>query len=155
MGAKICHLFHSAKFFTAFCHTLSPLHIFFLYYMVKVIFARPLTKDKRTVGEQLENSRTPVGHQLNTSRTPAKEQLGEVSTALVKLIEAIGDNWFSAKELREKMGFKSKSSFIRNYLNPAQNAGIIQLEDAENPQSPNQRYGLTEKCKQILNQSES
>lgn len=135
--------------------TLSPLHIFFLYYMVKVIFARPLTKDKRTVGEQLENSRTPVGHQLNTSRTPAKEQLGEVSTALVKLIEAIGDNWYSAKELREKMGFKSKSSFIRNYLNPAQNAGIIQLEDAENPQSPNQRYGLTEKCKQILNQSES
>ena len=66
-------------------------------YMVKVIFARPLAKDKRTVGEQLENSKTPVGHQLNTSRTPAKEQLGEVSIALVKLIEAIGDNWCSAK----------------------------------------------------------
>lgn len=113
-------------------------------YMVKVIFARP--KD----GE-----RTPVGHQSNTSRTPVEEQLGEVSPALVKLIEAIGNNWYSAKELREKMGFKSKSSFIKNYLNPGQSAGIIQLEDAENPQSPNQRYGLTEKGKQIFNQSES
>ena len=60
-------------------------------------FRPPLAKDKRTVGEQLENSKTPVGHQLNTSRTPAKEQLGEVSIALVKLIEAIGDNWCSAK----------------------------------------------------------
>lgn len=113
-------------------------------YMVKVIFGRP--KD----GE-----RTPVEHQLNTSRTPVEEQLGEVSSALLKLIEAIGNNWYSAKELRERMGFKSKSSFIKNYLNPAQSIGIIQLEDSENPQSPNQRYGLTEKGKQIFKQSES
>lgn len=48
------------------------------------------------------------------------------------------------------MGFKSKSSFIKNYLTPAQSAGIIQLEDTDNPQSPNQRYGLTEKGKQIF-----
>lgn len=49
------------------------------------------------------------------------------------------------------MGFKSKSSFIKNYLNPAQIAGIIQFEDTNNPKSRNQRYGLTEKGKQILN----
>ncbi len=113
-------------------------------YMVKVIFTR-----------HKDGERTPVGHQLNTSRIPAEEQTGEVSPALVKLIKAIGYNWYSAKELREKMGFKSKSSFIKNYLNPAQNAGIIQLEDSENPQSPNQRYGLTEKGKQIFYQNES
>lgn len=113
-------------------------------YMVKVIFSRP--KD----GE-----RTPVEHQLDTSWTPVEEQIGEVSPALLKLIEAIGNNWYSAKELRERMGFKSKSSFIKNYLNPAQSTGIIKLEDSENPQSPNQRYGLTEKGKQIFKQNES
>ncbi len=109
-------------------------------YMVKVIFYRHKNVE-----------RTPVEHQLNTSRTLAEEQFNEISTALIKLIEAIGCNWYSAKELREKMGFKSKSSFIKNYLNPAQSVGIIQLEDVENPQSPNQRYGLTEKGKQIFN----
>ncbi|MDE6225666.1 MAG: ATP-dependent DNA helicase RecG, partial [Muribaculaceae bacterium] len=76
----------------------------------------------------------------------------EVSASLIALIRAIGEHWYSAKELREMMGFKSKSSFIKNYLNPAQNFGIIQFEDMKNPQSPNQRYGLTEKGKQILNQ---
>lgn len=113
-------------------------------YMVKVIFARP----------ENEN-RTPVEHRLNTGRTPVEHRSNEISTALLNLIRAIGENWYSAKELREIMGFKSKSSFIKNYLSPAQNAGIIQLEDAESPQSPNQRYGLTEKGKQILSQKKS
>lgn len=112
-------------------------------YMVKVIFARPKYTE-----------RTPAEHQQNTSRTPAEEQLGEISAALLKLVKNIGDNWYSAKELREKMGFKSKSSFIKNYLSPAQSAGIIRLEDSENPQSPKQRYGLTERGKQIFNQNE-
>ena len=112
--------------------------------MVKVIFFR------------LNNvNRAPAGHRLNTSKTPVEHQYDEISAALVNLIRAIGENWYSAKELREIMGFKSKSSFIKNYLNPAQNVGIIQFEDTNNPQSPNQRYGLTEKGKQILSQKKS
>lgn len=113
-------------------------------YMVKVIFFRPKNIN-----------RAPVEHRSNTSMTPVEHQYDEISTALVNLIRAIGENWYSAKELREIMGFKSKSSFIKNYLNPAQNVGIIQFEDTENPQSPNQRYGLTEKGKQILRQKKS
>lgn len=113
-------------------------------YMVKVIFFRP------------ENiNRVPVEHQLNISKTPVEHQHDEISTPLVTLISAIGENWYSAKELREIMGFKSKSSFIKNYLNPAQKVGFIQFEDTKNPKSPNQRYGLTEKGKQILNQKKS
>ena len=110
-------------------------------YMVSVIFFRP---NKENIA--------PVEHQSNTSKTPVEHQNDEVSASLIALIRAIGEHWYSAKELREMMGFKSKSSFIKNYLNPAQNFGIIQFEDMKNPQSPNQRYGLTEKGKQILNQ---
>ena len=110
-------------------------------YMVKVIFFRPNNTE-----------RTPAEHQPNTSKTPVEHHNDEISVALAKLIRAIDENWYSAKELRAIMGFKSKSSFIKNYLNPAQNIGIIQFEDRENPQSPNQRYGLTEKGKQILSQ---
>ncbi len=113
-------------------------------FMVKVVLTRSKNED-----------RTPVEHQLNTSFTPVEHQLNEISVALVKLIKAIGENWHSAKELREIMGFKSKSAFIKNYLTPAQNARVIQLEDSENPHSPNQRYGLTEKGKQILNTKKS
>lgn len=110
-------------------------------FMVKVVFTRPIEKSWRT----------PVEHQLNTGKTSVEHRYDEISVTLVNLIRAIGENWYSAKKLREIMGFKSKSSFIKNYLNPAQNVGIIQMEDTNNPQSPNQRYGLTEKGKQILN----
>lgn len=109
-------------------------------YMVKVILFRPNNVN-----------RTPYRHQQSTSKTPVEHQFNEIPMSLVNLIMAIGENWYSAHEIREIMGFKSKSSFIKNYLNPAQNAGIIQFEDVENPQSPHQRYGLTEKGKQILN----
>ncbi|MCF0218866.1 MAG: hypothetical protein HUK14_03715 [Muribaculaceae bacterium] len=108
-------------------------------FMVKVVFTRP-QKDVRT----------PAGHQSDTSGTPARHQSEKVSKALYKLIATMGDEWYSAKELREKMGFKSKSSFIKNYLGPAQKEGFIQLEDMMNPQTPNQRYGLTEKGRQML-----
>lgn len=108
-------------------------------FIVKVVFSRPNNEDK-----------TPAEHQKDTSKTPDKEQAGEVPAAVLKLIRAIGDNWYSSKELREKMGFKSKSSFIKNYLNPAQKAGFIKLEITESPQTPYQRYGLTEKGRLIL-----
>ncbi len=106
-------------------------------FMVKLVFARPENKDI-----------TPAEHQLNTSKTPVMN-LSEIPPGILKLIRTIGDNFYSAKELREKMGFKSKSSFIKNYLSPAQNGGFIQLEDSEKPQSPNQRYCLTEKGKSV------
>ena len=108
-------------------------------FMVKVTFARPVNRGQ-----------TSVEHQLNISKTPAEHQAEEVPYYAKKLVVAIGNNWYSSKELRKLLGFKSKSSFIRNYLSPAQRNGFIQLEDLENPHSPNQRYGLTEKGKQIL-----
>ncbi len=107
--------------------------------MVKVTFARPVNRGQ-----------TSVEHQLNISKTPAEHHAEEVPYYAKKLVVAIGNNWYSSKELRKLLGFKSKSSFIRNYLSPAQRNGFIQLEDLENPHSPNQRYGLTEKGKQIL-----
>lgn len=108
-------------------------------FMVKVVFKRPDNGD-----------RTSVEHQLNTGKTSVGHHAEAIPHYVRKLVAAIGNNWYSAKELREIMGFKSKSSFIRNYLSRAQKDGFIQLENLENPHSPNQRYGLTEKGKQIL-----
>jgi len=92
-----------------------------------------LAKDKRTVGEQLENSKRTV-----------EEQLNSIPSALRKLILAIGENWLTAQELRDKMGYKSKGSFWTNYLSPAIEKGLISLENEESTKSPTQRYGLTE-----------
>ena len=42
-----------------------------------------------------------------------------------------------------------KSSFIRNYIKPAIEHGLLTLENQDKPNAPNQRYGLTVKGKAL------
>lgn len=65
------------------------------------------------------------------------------------LIQTIGEDWFSANTLREVIGLSSKSSFIRNYIKPAIEHGLLTLENQDKPNAPNQRYGLTVKGKAL------
>lgn len=108
-------------------------------FMVKVVFTRPIIKDKRTGTEQSENSNRTV-----------EEQLNNISSFLKRLIIALGEDWLTAKELRSKMGYKSKGSFWKNYINPAMEKGIVSLDNKISPKSPTQRYGLTEYGREIL-----
>ena len=132
--------------------------------VVKVIFGRPIGIEEhklntsRTQAEhKLNTSRTPVEHQPDTSRTPVEHQFEDYPETtgnirdikVLKLIKVIGENFYSNIELRNLMGFNSKSSFIRNYLTPAIDNGYVKYEDPSNPTSPNQRYGLTVKGKAI------
>lgn len=65
------------------------------------------------------------------------------------LIQTIGEDWFSANTLCEVIGLSSKSSFIRNYIKPAIEHGLLTLENQDKPNAPNQRYGLTVKGKAL------
>jgi len=108
-------------------------------FMVKVVFTRPNKSGKTTAEEQQNNSRTTV-----------EEQLKKITPSLRRLIIAIGEDWLTGKELRDKMGYKSKSTFWTNYLSPAIERGLIALENEENSKSPTQRYGLTELGRNIF-----
>lgn len=65
------------------------------------------------------------------------------------LIQSIGEDWFTANTLCEIIGLSSKSSFIRNYIRPAIDCGLVVLENPDKPNAPNQRYGLTLKGKAL------
>jgi len=53
-------------------------------------------------------------------------------------------------ELLDSFGFKSRTTFLKNYIATSLEAGIVTLEDHNNPTSRNQRYGLTVKGKVIF-----
>ncbi len=108
-------------------------------FMVKVVFTRPE-----------DGGRTPVEEQQKNSRRTVEEQLKEITSSLKRLIIAIGEDWLTSQELRDKMGYKSKSTFWTNYLAPAIKIGILALENEESSKSPNQRYGLTTLGRDIL-----
>ena len=69
--------------------------------------------------------------------------------SLLKLIKAIGEDWYSSYDLCDILGYKSRNTFVRQHLNPAIDGGIIALEKPDKPNAPNQRYGLTLKGKAL------
>ena len=59
----------------------------------------------------------------------------------IKALMSVMDVYpMSALELMEKLGLKSRLTFMKNYLHPALQAGLIARTDPNNPTSRNQRY---------------
>ena len=67
----------------------------------------------------------------------------------LKIINIIGEDWYSAAELCEMSGHKSQSTFIKSYLNPMVESGLLVKDKLDSINAPNQRYGLTVKGKAI------
>ncbi len=62
-------------------------------------------------------------------------------TEQVKLIlDAIGEDTISSKELMERVGLKHRPTFRENYLLPAIEAGYIEMTIPDKPHSSNQKY---------------
>ena len=56
------------------------------------------------------------------------------------------------KELISITGFKHRTNFKKNYINPLVNNGLLALTVPDKPSSPNQRYITTEKGRNVLEQ---
>jgi hypothetical protein len=66
----------------------------------------------------------------------------ERHTEYVKKLLAVMeyDTPYTAKALMQKLGLKSKETFRRNYLHPAEELNLIQMTIPDKPSSRNQRY---------------
>lgn len=73
----------------------------------------------------------------DTSGTQVSTQ---VSTQVKMVVEALGDQELSAPELMGIMGFSERSTFRKNYLKPALEAGVIERTIPDKPNSRNQKY---------------
>ena len=111
---------------------------------------------KDTVEHQLSTGRIPVIDQKDTCLTLKEYQLKEKKTLvgkrekqIIKIINIIGEDWYSAGELSEALGHKSKNTFIRNYINPMLESGLLVKYNLDNTNASNQRYRLTVKGKAI------
>ena len=64
------------------------------------------------------------------------------------------DGELSKKKLMELVGIKDKVSFRENYIQKALELGLIEMTQPKSPNSPTQKYRLTENGK-IYKMSES
>lgn len=65
---------------------------------------------------------------------------------MIRLLE----NTSSATDLRAVMGMNNATKFKNNYLNPLIELGVVEMTQPESPNSPTQRYRLTEAGKGLL-----
>jgi len=69
------------------------------------------------------------------------DQEGDQLTDQVKkLLAAMGDKTFSAKELMDRLGLNHKPTFRKNYLHPAMEQGLIEMTSPDTPNARNQKY---------------
>ena len=70
----------------------------------------------------------------------ARRHLAHLSRQVQALLSVMEAFPMSASELMGKLGLKSRATFLKNYLRPALEAGLISMTDPGSPRSPRQRY---------------
>ena len=73
----------------------------------------------------------------------------QVSDQVIILLKALTGR-MTIKEMLEVLGLKHHPSFRLRYLNPALKLGFISMTMPDSPNSPTQKYYLTDKGKQFL-----
>ena len=67
------------------------------------------------------------------------------------LTVAIGEEFLSVKDIMKRLNLKGRDNFLKLYLTPAVNGGIVSLLYPSNPRHPRQKYLLTQKGLDFLN----
>lgn len=86
---------------------------------------------------------TPQADPTSTRQVPDK--LIQDNISVRKVIEAVGNNQLSVKEMMQSLSLADRENFLNNYLNPAIKDGFVRLLYPDTPRHPRQKYLLTVK----------
>jgi ATP-dependent DNA helicase RecG len=91
----------------------------------------------------------PTPEDLQTRNIKETTLHGEVTTEVIKLVEAV-EGEMAGEEILSKLKLKNKEHLRKGYLNPAVEAELLALTIPDKPNSKHQKYRLTEKGKVFL-----
>jgi Fic family protein len=76
---------------------------------------------------------------------PRTEQVAEqVAEQVERLLQAIGTRELGTGDLMKALDLLHRPTFLKNYLDPALKAGLVERTDPASPRSPRQKYRRTE-----------
>ena len=84
-----------------------------------------------------------------TSSEQVKYETVQVSKQVKRLITSMSNKWQSASDLRMIINIIHRPTFVKNYLEPALELGLIEMTQPDSPRSPTQKYRLTAKGKAL------
>ena len=101
--------------------------------------------------ERAEAWKTAIGLQAVDGVTPTSTPPSTPTSVIPfnenikKLIEIIGENQLSVKEMLVGMGLKDRPNFLEYTLSPAIKEGYVRMLYPDSPRHPRQKYLLTVK----------
>ena len=85
-----------------------------------------------------------------TSTRQVPDKLDVVNPNIIKLVQIIGEQEMTVKDLMTSIGLKDRENFLKLYLNPAISEGYVRLLYPQSPRHPRQKYLLTAKGLEVL-----
>ena len=91
-------------------------------------------------------------HKYPTSTPQVKDKLHTSNSNIATLIQVIGGQELSLKEIMEVTGLKDRKNVLDVYLTPAISEGYVRMLHPQSPRHPRQKYLLTVKGLAIYNE---
>ena len=92
----------------------------------------------------------PDKYPTSTRQVPDKLHANNQNT--IRLIQVVGENEMSVKEMISLIGLKDRENFLQHYLTPAIDEGYVRMLYPNSPRHPRQKYLLTVKGMAIYNE---
>ena len=89
---------------------------------------------------------------LRTSNPQVQDRFFTENPNITRLIQVIGEQELSVKEMMTGLGLKGRDNFQNLYLTPAIDSGFIRLLYPQSPRHPRQKYLLTIKGLALYNE---
>jgi len=94
---------------------------------------------------QFQSVKEDITLSREQAREQVREQVSEQVSEQVKSIVSVMQIESSSILLMSKLHLNSRQYFVNKYLNPAIEAGFVELTQPDSPKSPTQKYRLTSK----------
>ena len=91
-------------------------------------------------------------HKYPTSTLQVQDKLNTDNPNIISLVQVIGEQELSVKEIMEGLGLKDRKNVLNLYLNPAIKNGYVRLLYPDSPRHPRQKYLLTVKGLALFNE---
>ena len=78
---------------------------------------------------------------------PLKRTTEQVTEQVARFLNLLNVGPLSVREAMDALGLKHRPTFLANYLQPALQAGLIQMTQPESPKSPTQKYRIVNTAK--------
>lgn len=116
----------------------------------RYLHIHPTEEWKVQLNRAVTNGDTCQSDKYPTSTRQVPDKLDAVNPNIIKLVQIIGEQEMTVKDLMTSISLKDRENFLKLYLNPAISEGYVRLLYPQSPRHPRQKYLLTEKGLEVL-----